>query len=970
MTGGIAVTVNGREARLRSHPATRMSAVLRDELGLLGTKVGCDAGDCGACTILLDEEPVCACLCAVAQTEGRNVVTIEGLSESGGMAGPLQAAFLRHGAAQCGFCSPGMIVAATALLARRPEPDESEVRDAIGGILCRCTGYRKIVAAILDASPSVAARRPPIGSAIGARVERLDGTRKVEGCDIFGADSAPTDALLLRVVRSPFHRASFALGDMTAYLGAHSGLAAILTAADVPGRNRFGVIPSFVDQPVFAERETRFRGEAVAAIVGEADAVAALDLATFPVSWTELPALTTTDAALGDGANLLHEGRAGNILVRGRVVRGDVEAALAGAEVTAEGLFEAGFVEHAPIEPEAGFARRVGDRIEIQACTQAPYMDRDDVAAILGIDHDQVRIVPTAVGGGFGTKLDLSVQPFLAVAAWRLGGRPVRMTYSRTESMMTTTKRHPASIRIRAGANRHGRLVALDVAADFNTGAYASWGPTVANRVPVHASGPYLVPHYRALSRAIHTHLVPAGAFRGFGVPQAAIAQEQIFDELAERLGLDALDFRILNALRPEDPTVTGQVMGEGVGIRACLEALRPHWIRARADAEVSNGRAAAHLRRGVGVAGMWYGCGNTSMSNPSTMRIGVTAAGRIMLHQGAVDIGQGSNTVIAQIAADAIGAPLDAIDLVSGDTDLSPDCGKTSASRQTFISGKAAELAGRALRRDILRLANAGEDARLAFADGAIRVDDGDHQAVLRLAELPTDARGYALSAEESFDPPTTPLDPDGQGSPYAVYGFGAHLAEIEVDTALGTVRVLKITAAHDVGRAINPTLLEGQIEGGIAQGLGLALMEEFHPGRGENLHDYLIPTVGDVPPIETILIEDPSWVGPSGAKGIGEQALIPTAPAILNAIHHATGVRLRRVPATPDRVMAALRAHGGVSSPAGGGGPREAWWRGPGAKPAADGPLHHAAGFAGQHGPPPPTEEETPDCSVEAAP
>jgi aldehyde oxidoreductase len=341
-----------------------------------------------------------------------------------------------------------------------------------------------------------------------------------------------------------------------------------------------------------------------------------------------------------------------------------------------------------------------------------------------------------------------------------------------------------------------------------------------------------------------------------------------------------------------------------------CLEALRPHWARALEDASDFNANATGPVRRGAGVAAMWYGCGNTSLPNPSTIRLGLKPDGRLALHQGAVDIGQGSNTVVTQIAAEALGAPIGLVDRVSADTDLTPDCGKTSASRQTFVTGKAAELAGRALRREILRLANAGEGAAIAFGPGIVTVTEGDHTRRLRLADLPVDAFGYVLVAEESFDPPTSPLDADGQGSPYAVYGCGAHIAEIEVDTALGTVKVLKITAAHDVGRAINSTLVEGQIEGGVAQGLGLALMEEFFPGRGENLHDYLIPTVGDVPPVESILIEDASPVGPFGAKGIGEQALIPTAPAILNAIHHATGARLTRVPATPDRVRAAIRA------------------------------------------------------------
>ena len=906
----IAFTLNGRDTKVVASPASRLTKVLRDQLGLEGTKVGCDAGDCGACTVLLDDLPVCACLIAAGQVDGRRVVTIEGLATSSGSGGRLQAAFLRHGAAQCGICTPGMLVAATSLLDRLDQLTEAEVMDAIGGVLCRCTGYRKIVAAVLDAGTTPAVQATPeAGRAVGARVERLDGVRKVGGTEIFGADAHPHDALLLRVIRSPFHRAGFRFGDLDAFVAAHPGIARVFTAADVPGRNCFGVIPPFVDQPVFAEAEARFRGEAVAAVVGQAEVIEALDLTSFPVSWEERPALRDVEAALAQEADLVHADRPGNILVEGRVARGDVEAALASCDVVVEGEFETGFVEHAYIEPEAGFARRVGDRIEIHACTQAPYMDRDEVAAILGLAPEAVRIVPTAVGGGFGSKLDLSVQPFIAVAAWHLN-RPVRMVYTRPESIMTTTKRHPGRMRARVGASRDGKLVALDFAGDFNTGAYASWGPTVANRVPVHASGPYVVPHYRAIARAVHTHLVPAGAFRGFGVPQAGITQEQLYDELADRLGLDALEFRILNALTPTTPTVTGQVLGPGIGIRACLEALRPHWTRARAEAEAANASRDGPLRRGVGLAGMWSGCGNTAMPNPSTIRVGLKPDGRLSLHQGAVDLGQGSNTVITQICADALSAPLDRFDLVSADTDLTPDCGKSSASRQTFVTGKAAELAGRALRGAMLRLANAGEDAALRFEDGCLIIGEGDTSRKVALASLPRDERGYVLAAEETFDPVTTPLDRDGQGSPYAVYGFGAHMAEVEVDIELGTVRVVKITAAHDVGRAINPTLVEGQIEGGVAQGIGLALMEEFHPGRGENLHDYLIPTIGDVPPIESILIEDPSPTGPFGAKGIGEQALIPTAPAILNAIHHATGVRIRRVPATPDRVRAALLA------------------------------------------------------------
>jgi aldehyde oxidoreductase len=903
-------TVNGKQVTVSTSLARRLSRVLREDLSLTGTKVGCDAGDCGACTVLLDGDPVCACLIPAAQVEGHEVTTIEGLAQRPPLFDKLQKSFLHHGAAQCGACTPGMLVAATALLEKSCQPGESEVMDALGGVLCRCTGYRKIITAVREASAGQELSSSPLqGKAVGARLVRLDGQQKVDGSEIYGADETPAGALSVRVIRCPYHRAQFEFGDLQEFVASHQGICRVFTAQDVPGENCYGVIPPFADQPVFAEKEARFRGEAVAMVVGEQAAVENLDLSSFPVTWQELSPLKTMDAALASHAERIHSNRPNNVLTGGRVVRGDVDRALANADMVVEDSYETGFVEHAYIEPEAGFARRVGDTVEVQACTQSPYMDRADIAKILGIPPDCVRIIPTAVGGGFGSKLDLSVQPFVALAAWHLQ-RPARMVYSRFESILSTTKRHPARMSLRAGATRDGKLVALDFSADFNTGAYSSWGPTVAARVPVHASGPYKMPHYRAITRAIHTHLVPAGAFRGFGVPQTAIAQEQVYDELADRVGMDRLEFRILNALDDASPTVTGQVLGEGVGIRACLEALRPRWKRTREEAAAFNASTPKTIRHGVGVAGMWYGCGNTSLPNPSTVRVGLKANGRIALHQGAVDIGQGSNTIVTQICADAMQVPIAQFDLVSGDTAITPDCGKTSASRQTFVTGKAAALAGEKLRRGILELLRGNPHATLVLGQGCAKIKDDLGERAADLTTLPLDQYGYVVTAEATFDPPTSPLDENGQGVPYAVFGFGAHLAEVAVDTELGTVQVRKIVAAHDVGRAINPTLIEGQIEGGAAQGLGHALMEEFFPGKGENLHDYLIPSSGDMPEVESILIEDPSPVGPFGAKGIGEQAVIPTAPAILNAIHDAIGVRIHRVPATPDRIRAAILA------------------------------------------------------------
>ena len=1125
LTGAHRFHVNGRAVEVDAAPASRLTRVLRDHLGLTGTKVGCDAGDCGACTVLLDGEQVCACLVPLGQVRGRSVTTIEGVAGNGSLS-RLQRAFHEHGAAQCGICTPGMLMAASTLLGRPRPPSEPEVLDALGGVLCRCTGYRKIVRAVLaaangamgdtadgatggavdapsdaesesqrrpgahdqrsasrdtgsnggctpdpgsgstvaqekvsggapeltphrpgsgpqdaDSAPLADGERPsspascdlriqdadPLPSAgegqagtnpdaqgtdarryVGRRLPSVDGPGKVTGRAVFGADGAPAGAFRLRVVRSPHAHARFTLGDCSALYERHPGLARILTAADVPGVNGFGIYPDVKDQPVLAPGIVRYRGEAMLALVGDEDTLARLTDDRLPVGWEPLPAISDPRDALAPGALPINPNRPNNVLARGRVHAGEVpppggdspsggsqgsgspvddpsgrtppasdppagslsasspstggplssSPPASGGLIEASGEFETPFIEHAYIEPEAGWARRIeGGRIEVVACTQTPYMDRDEVANVLGIAPGRVRIRPSACGGGFGGKLDQSVQPLVALAAWLLDA-PVCCAYTRPESMAATTKRHPSRIRARAVAEPGGRLLGYEFEGEFDTGAYASWGPTVAGRVPVHCMGPYRVPNVRAEARAIFTHSPPAGAFRGFGVPQAAVAHETLIDELAVACGIDPLAFRRRNALRAGDRTATGQVLEASAGLVACLDALRPHWKVLRREADAFNASASAaapgaasaatlapastpgaistaasvsvstpamasaavptaagpHLRRGVGIACMWYGCGNTSMSNPSSMRVTLSRDGRVVFYNGAQDIGQGSSTVMLQIMAEALGLPIGRIEMVVSDTDLTEDAGKSSASRQTFVSGRAAQRAGADLRAKILALANAGPDAglRLDGEELCITGEDGVEHTVA-LARLPAvEGEDVVLEGRGVFDPPTSPLDENGQGVPYATYGFAAQIASVEVDLELGTVALRRIVAAHDVGAAVNPTLVEGQIEGGIAQGIGLALMEEYVPGRTENLHDYLLPSVGDVPGIECLLVEDPEPLGPYGAKGIGEPALIPTAPAILNAVHHATGVRLRRLPILPHRVRAALEAGG----------------------------------------------------------
>ena len=927
MTSPYRIRVNGRSVEVDAPPASRLTHVLREHLGLTGTKVGCDAGDCGACTVLLDGEQVCACLVPLGQIAGRSVTTVEGLAVNGSPS-RLQRVFLAHGAAQCGICTPGMLMAASTLLDRPHPPTEADVLDALGGVLCRCTGYRKIVLAVLAATNGVSPARPGAEDAqsdragiddamryMGRRVPSVDGIGKVTGSAVFGADEAPDGTLWLRVVRSPYPHALFSLGDCTALHARYPGLARVITAADVPGINGFGIYPDIKDQPVLAPGLARYRGEAVAALVGDDATLDRLTDDRLPIEWEPLPALRDPREATAPGAARVQAAHPDNVLTRGRVHAGEMPRPGGTGLLEASGEFETPFVEHAYIEPEAGHARPIeGHRIEVSASTQTPYMDRDEVANVLGIEPERVRIRPTACGGGFGGKLDQSVQPLVALAAWVLGV-PVRCIYTRPESMAATTKRHPSRIRARAVADAGGRLVAYEFDGDFDTGAYASWGPTVAGRVPVHCMGPYRVPNVRADSRAILTNSPPSGAFRGFGVPQAAIAHETLIDELAVASDLDPLEFRHRNALRAGDRTATGQVLEASVGLVACLDALCPRWKALREEADAFNASAAAgQRRRGAGVACMWYGCGNTSMSNPSSMRVTLSRDGRVLFRNGAQDIGQGSSTIMLQIVAEALGLPMARIDMVVSDTDLTEDAGKSSASRQTFVSGRAAQMAGADLRAKILALVNAGADAAIRLDGGELHITDSDgmeHAVALgRLPVIPGD--DIVLEGRGYFDPPSTALDENGQGIPYATYGFAAQVASVEVDLELGTVVPRRIVAAHDVGAAVNPTLVEGQIEGGIAQGIGLALMEEYVPGRTENLHDYLFPTIGDVPEIECLLVEDPEPLGPYGAKGIGEPALIPTAPAILNAVYHAAGVRLRRLPILPHRVREALEAGG----------------------------------------------------------
>ena len=740
---------------------------------------------------------------------------------------------------------------------------------------------------------------------IGRDLPRIGGVERLRGNPVFSADLDFPDALVLRALRSakPHARIEKVHTEKALQI---PGVVRVFTADDVPGRNRLGIINK--DQPLLAADKVRYVGDPVALVAAETEAAVEEALQAMDVDYEDLPVVFTPEDALKEDAPLIHE--KGNLLFTRRIHRGDVEKAFQDCGVAVERIYQTPQLEHAYLEPDAGAGYMDEDgTLVIYASTQNPHYDHKEVVDLLGLKDEQVRIIQAATGGGFGSKLDLNVQGFIGLALHYLK-KPVRYVYSREEAFLATAKRHPLTMIVKTGADKQGRLKAMKARIVCDTGAYGSYGIAVASRAAVHATGPYAVDNVAVEALCIYTNKPFSGAMRGFGAPQIALAHESQMDLLARELNMDPLEIRRINAFGTGSTTATGQKLTASVGIGACLDAVRPHYEGALEKWKPA--RTHPYKKRGVGVGAMWYGIGNTGVQNPSTARIEMDLDGRVTVYTGCADIGQGSTTALAQIAAETLGVATDGIRLVVADTKWTTNAGATSASRQTYISGNAvkdaADKLADVLLTEAVNVLKVSKEA-LVFDAGSV-VNSGDAASRVPFSKLARKAykKGIPLSWAGFFDPVTEPLDPEtGQGVPYATYAYACHLVLVSVDTLTGEVQVEKVVAAHDVGKAIYPEGVKGQIRGGVAMGIGFALMEEFEAGKTGSLKDYLIPTCADMPETLPIIVESTEPTGPFGAKGVGEPALIPTAPAVINAITDALGERIYHLPANLERVLEA---------------------------------------------------------------
>ncbi len=913
----IRVCINGAWHSFKVGAQTMLLELLRDRLHLTGTKNGCNQGHCGACTVLVDGCAERACIYPAERAHGCYVETIEGLAQ-GDMLHPLQRAFAEYGAVQCGFCTPGLIMAAKALLDRCPDPDEAQIRKALRHNLCRCTGYVKIIAAVQAAARMLRGEATPetsLGqseSVIGGRSVRPDAWDKVTGRTLFTADLRVEGMLYAAALRSAFPHARLRRVDVRRARQL-PGVAAVLTAADVPGEKCHGLVQK--DWPVLAWDKVRYVGDAIAVVAAETPEQARAALEAIEVEYDPLPVVTSAEHGLQPDAPHIHAD--GNLLAHIQVNKGDIDAAFAQCDLVIEHTYHTPMSEHAFLETEASLAvpHPESGGLTVYVGSQIPFTDRAQIAASLAIPEEKVRVVHMPTGGAFGGKEDICTQIHAALLAWATQ-RPVMMVLSRSESMRVHPKRHATTITIKSGVMRDGRILAHQIRILGDTGAYASLGVPVMTRAATHAAGPYDIPNVRVDCYAVYTNNPPAGAFRGFGVTQVHFAAESQMDIIAEAVGISPIELRRRHALRVGASTITGQRLRESVGLLECLDKVEEELraLEATERQEITQSHKGRYRRAwGIALAYKNVGLGN-GLEDSAGATVEARPDGTLVARVGAAEIGQGMVAVLSQILAEEFGVTPERVTVISGDTAQCLDGGATTASRQTFVTGNAVRYAAQHLKQ-VLALTAAEylsvAPQEVVFRGGTLSHKSGEH--ALSLEEVVQLARreGRANCTDYVYTaPPTVPL---GQaGDSHFAFGYAAQAVEVEVDTITGRIQVRRVIAAHDVGRALNLTALEGQIEGGIMMGIGYALTEHFvvEDGyvRSDTLARYRIPDISMTPTIHNTIVEHPVSAGPYGAKGAGELPCIPTAPAIANAVYHAVGVRAFRLPIDAHALREAL--------------------------------------------------------------
>lgn len=920
----IAFTVNGKTVTATPEQQQQtLLGFLRGTLGLTGTKQACDnEGTCGACTVIINGQARPSCLVPLSGLEGARIETIESLQVESEPPHPLVQAVIQDGIFQCGYCAPGAIMTAKALLDRVQRPRRADVARSLSRVLCRCSALNRMDRSVLRAAAALRGERATGWTEADTANERM-ALAKVTGKLVFTDDLSLPGMLHAKALRSPLPHARIRRVDVRR-AERMPGVVCVLTAKDIPGRNRYGLLVR--DQPILCDEVVRYVGDALALVVAETEAQAKQALGAIEVELEALPVLTDPESALQPGAPALHEylreqsPEAPNVLKHHRIRKGDIVVGFSQADVVIEGDYSVPFVDHAFMETECSIAVPEHDgRMTVYCGSQGPTFDRAQVAEALGVEEAKVRIAHMPVGGAFGGKEDVAAQVLAAVAA-RAVGRPVKVRFDRAESLRVHHKRHAAKMHYKMGATRDGRLVAAEVTVLGDTGAYASTGEAVLFRSATFACGPYAIPHAKVDSLAVHTNNPTAGAFRGFGGPQVAFAAEVHLQKLADALGLPAIEFRLRNALDIGKATITGHVLTEdiGVGIKACLEAVRDTL------AAVPKPRLRPGEKLGVGIATAYKNVGlGSGIPDNATARICLEPGGHFLLRHGAADLGQGSNEAMALIAAQTLAVPPGLVHVHTADTDEDPPGGMTTASRATFVSGNAVLLASKDLMTQ-LRQAVADEfnlELERIELRNQVFVDSVTGRALITLKDLAeSDTR---FEAEATYHAPqTNPVPqtiPGGvlEGVPghrlHFAYCYAAHAAVVAVQQETGNVRVLQVIAAQDVGKAISRRNCIGQIEGAVVQGLGYALRETFpvRDGRPEfsKLSQLGLLRLSELPEIYPVLVESPHPHGPYGAKGMGELALTPTAPAVVNAIHDAVGVWIHELPVTPEKVLAAIR-------------------------------------------------------------